>query len=361
MRTFILPQRYTPLIESLLNKRGFSLYEPKPLAQAVLKLSDFYLTQPEASSPLHETWAQVAYLAYFFPLNWARNAAVVAEGLKRWNFFAGVQTILDYGSGLGAGVLALEESWPESYGSYQEFCIDTSSEALDLQKELRAGGPAEKTNYLSRLPQAVEFDPQKTLGLLSYVYTELEELPVLFEKCSKLMILEPATREDGRRLLRLRESLLEKGFHAWAPCPHQGPCSLLHGSERDWCHDRIGFEGPEWWQALESHLPMKNRTLTMSYLLLSREAQPSFESNRARLVGDTLVEKGKSRQLLCHDSKRQFLAWFPQRLAPLKPNEQELQLGRGDWIALGSGLETKSDELRFKDRDQLKVLDSHEK
>lgn len=49
--------------------------------------------------------------------------------------------------------------------------------------------------------------------------------------------------------------------------------------------------------------------------------------NLTRVTGDTLVEKGKNRQLICRSSAREFLSWFPQRLAKSLSN---FQFDRGD-------------------------------
>jgi len=61
---------------------------------------------------------------------------------------------------------------------------------------------------------------------------------------------------------------------------------------------------------LEALLPMKNRTLTYSYLLLSREIQDQTWRGAARVIGDTLEENGKTRQLICRGAKREFLSWL---------------------------------------------------
>jgi len=152
------------------------------------------------------------------------------------------------------------------------------------------------------------------------------------------MLIEPSLREKGRTLMELRQSLLAKGFFAWAPCTHQESCPLL-GHKTDWCHDRIHFDQPEWFSEIEKHLPFKNRTLTMSYLLLSKRAPPE-RANLGRLVGDFLPEKGKSRQLVCRGSNREYLAWMHKAIEP-----QELL--RGELVEMPKNPTAVANELRL--------------
>jgi hypothetical protein len=142
--------------------------------------------------------------------------------------------------------------------------------------------------------------------------------------------------------MQWRARLIEQGFQALAPCLHQRACPLLVESQKDWCHTRIHFEAPDWWREIEAFLPMQNRTLTYSYLLMSRETQPSPERFAARVIGDTLHERGKTKQLICRSEKREFLSWLHRDGdAPMIP------FG----ALLTEGLETaesKSNELRLK-------------
>src|SRR5262249_41465244 len=76
------------------------------------------------------------------------------------------------------------------------------------------------------------------------------------------------------------------------------------------CHQRIAFSPPDWFSAIEAHLPMKNRTLTYSYLLASRTVTDQKWRGATRVIGDTLPENGKTRQMICRGPKREFLSWL---------------------------------------------------
>jgi hypothetical protein len=316
-------------IESQLQELGYTLQKPKAVAEAVLRLSDFYIKNPTVATPWSEKWAQVAYFAYFHPLNCERIARVVEQG-KNENFFSGFENVIDFGSGLGAGSLPLLEQFP-----LKASFIESSSKARELHQGYFRDS---ETKWLAD-DRNIKV-PAKTLAVFSYSLTELAVLPRWAEQCEGLMIVEPSTSDDGRKLLQLRQHLIEKKWFAWAPCRHQLSCPLILHSKRDWCHDRVRFQKPDWFQKLEAELPIKNNTLTMSYLLL-RKSPPVFDPLwNARLTGDMLEEKGKNRMLVCRNSDREFLAW-------LHRNGDVPDLQRGDLFSIDPAHTKKSDELRM--------------
>lgn len=364
-RIHSLPPEYESRLEAELNRRSHSLSVPKPLAAAVQRLSDHYTGNPLATSPWTEPWAQTASIAYYFPLNYARNRAVAREA-RRLGFLQEqeLDAVIDIGSGMGSALFAWHDEmdqggqdsplhWPQ-----RKIAIDVSPQALALGGGLSPMGldeyetrTADTRHWPNHLP-----DLTRSLILASYVLTELEEIPAWWLKAEALAILEPSTQQDGRRLMKLRARLLEEGYQIWAPCTHEGRCPLLTHSQKDWCHDRIHWQGPHWWEALERELPMKNRTLTFSYLLARRSLAPPRELRRlARLTGDALEEKGKTRQSVCRGEEREFLAWFPQRMN--KDENLRLELDRGSLVRLEEeGLKRKSSEVRLKAPSQIREL-----
>src|SRR5690242_14606662 len=107
-RTFgVSPQLETKIESALKSHFKLSLQDAKPLAEAVKKLSDYFIQTPEGSTPWQESWAQIAYLVYFLPLNHARVQAVVTEAQKQ-KFFKDLSEVVDFGSGLGTASLALD-------------------------------------------------------------------------------------------------------------------------------------------------------------------------------------------------------------------------------------------------------------
>jgi hypothetical protein len=306
-RIFGLPIEIENKIELLLKERGLTFSDSSRIAECVLLSSNFYLENPDAPTPWENPWAQVAQIAYYLPLNYLRSAAVFQEA-KNVGFPMG-KKLVDFGSGLGAGSLP----WM-SLGWEQTTFMEQSGKAKELHKSVQSTGKWISEKEIS-LFRDRDDDPLKNSTLLfSYSLTELEQLPSWAMAAENLVIIEPATQVDGRKLLETRKQLIEKGYFIWAPCTHQGACPLLEKSKGDWCHDRIHTQMPAWFLEIEKHLPIKNQTLTASYLLASR--LPAPVSGKWRLTGDSLEEKGKTRQLICRGPEREYLAWMHRHGIP---------------------------------------------
>lgn len=337
-RAFGLPDHYKSLIDNGLARDGFSTGRPGELAKAVLRLSDFYKDHPQKQTPWHESWARAAYLAYFFPLNYVRAAAVIAEGLRS-RFFSGIHTWSDFGSGCGTVACAAADAGILKQTS--AVMIERAQAAINLHKHLQPDGSGQAFLDLSFRQSA---PPEKISGkghlaAFSYSLTELTHIPAFAEDSDAFLIIEPATRDDGRRLLGWRQTFIDRGYAVHAPCTHQMKCPLLHESERDWCHDRIEFRAPEWFLAMEKHLPIKNRTLTFSYLLVRRSAATELPASCGRLTGDLMKAKGASRQMFCRGERREFLSWQHKHGKP--PH-----FPRGILVSYPNDIATKSNELR---------------
>ena len=158
-RTFFLPEFFSTRIATELERLGFSFSHPKRLADAVLRLSDHYNNNPSAMTQWKETWAQAASLAYFFPLNYARNLAVAREA-KRLGFFTELKTLFDFGSGTGSALLAFLDEMPAASppAELNIFAVDSSQTALDLANCLDANGlfANHRNNFSREVVLAVE-------------------------------------------------------------------------------------------------------------------------------------------------------------------------------------------------------------
>lgn len=333
-REVSLPTELEAQIVQALARLNVETKDVSRISESILRLSDFYIHEPQSPTPWKETWAQIAYLSYFLPLNFLRARAVIDEGLKI-GFFDGLKSLIDFGAGLGSGSLSLDKI------PHQLF-IERSRVAQEIHSNLLKDSSFHR-NWQTEAPQEVG---NSALSIFSYSLTELHRLPDWALDSEALMIIEPATRDDGRKLLELRSQFIGLGFHIWAPCTHQKECPLLTQSKTDWCHDRIHFKQPAWFQKIEQHLPMKNSTLTTSYLL-ARKTPPKLSlSEQARTVGDQVKEKGKTRQLVCRGPEREFLTWMERDWGKVAP-----RVPRGvlfNWPDENSGAEKKSNEVRLK-------------
>lgn len=288
-----------PFEQRLLKVLGGAWASPNHIRE----LSDFYISQTGRETPWSEPNTLSAYLSYFLPLNVARLRSVWRE-VRRFLNDSDISEVWDFGSGLGATQWVLEdESWLSSKPLY---CLEISTKAIAGHENLLASGPSKFK------PQFVKgVSPRKgAIAVFSYSFLEMQKgLPPL-ENFAHLLVVEPSTRECGRQLMEWRQKAIVKGFNPLAPCTHNQACPLLVQSGRDWCHMRVSFQSPEWFQQIEDHLPMKNRTLTYSYLLLSQEKTNTDWYGSTRVIGDTLEERGKTRQMICRGPQREFLSWL---------------------------------------------------
>lgn len=325
-KKYSLPQEFQVKIQKALESFPAQKTRPSSLAQAVLKISDHY-QQTKQITPWNDLDCLTANLAYYLPLNYVRNCKVFDEA-QRVNFPSDAVWLLDYGVGLGPSYQAWIDSG--SLSSLRYSAIDQSAKALDFFK----------THFLQKnLPTWSPNDAKQTCAVFSYSLNEIPQLPRWFFDLKEIIIIEPSTGQKGRQLMELRKQLIEKGYFIWAPCTHQHDCPLLTQSKKDWCHDRVHWQAPDWFLQTEKLLPIKNNTLTFSYLLASRTPPPLLE-NKGRIVGDPLKEKGKTRWLYCQDSERNFLSWLDKQ-GPT-PAWQRGELHRFE------NLEKKGNELRIK-------------
>lgn len=325
-RQFGLSSHLENQIKSVVASLGYSVERPKELAGLVKKLSDHFIAQSFEPTPWHLAETQAAYLAYFLPIGFARAAAVKREG-ERLDFFKNLKGFIDFGSGPGTVSLVVEALFNSGTA------VEISQPAIHLHKKFSQKSLKWQPTWSSKVPP-------NTLGVFSYVLNELPQPPAWLFDCEALMILEPSTHKDFQRFSDLRSSLIERGFFVWAPCPHQLTCPLSGG--RDWCHDRIDFSPPAWWESLESNLPFKNKTVTFSYLL-ARKSKPEFAASEGhqyiRTVGDRLDEKGKTRQLVCRTSEREFLSW-------LSREGEAPHIPRGELLEMGNDFKKAGQEIR---------------
>lgn len=330
----------------------------KLTAANVMKLSNHYVSLPDAKSPWKDPAAKEALLMYFHPLNQSRVYGVSLRALNV-GFFDGLENITEIGAGSGAAAIGLAAA----HAGFKQFELtDISHEILELAADiakhsLRSDQSVSIRQADLQTLKIAETKSPATLAVFSYVLTEgrsaekLERFLDTNPNLEALAIFEPATQEDGRRLQGLRTVLHSRGYSIWAPCPHADACPLLAESDRDWCHDRTPHFKPNWWDKLEADLPIKNASLTVSYLF-ARKQKPN-RIGEVRVIGDPLYEKTKVRQMICRGPQREFISWFPSRLG-IKP--EDFDLARGD---LFRGSPTIFQDARGAERSREYRLDAN--
>ena len=351
-----LSEKLQVSIDSEIQRRfNISLSDSNSISKCIIQLSDFFLNNPGKPTPWNEPWCQIAYLSYFLPLNVVR----VKKVLHRIEMKEVPSQIFDFGSGPLTGLFSLSEYLSEQLGESDTIRrhdvayipVEKSIEATNLGKNIYNDFFSESTRIKFKIYDDLKSttnpndfggflikhlrknDEGSTLAFFSYSLVEMmkpNSIPDWLLTFPQILIIEPSTRESSRNLLTLRKEFIKKGYHVVAPCTHQFDCPLLEESKSDWCHDRVHFDIPTWFEKIENFLPMKNRTLTMSYLYLAKpELTGDMRSSEAvgRLVGDLVIEKGKSKQLLCFDNKKRYVSWLHRNIEPT-------ECPRGDLVKL---------------------------
>jgi len=330
-RSETVPNRVQSQIHDQLGDLETLLSRYPYLPGVVKAISDHFQTAEQRTTPWAKDGAFHAYLAYFHTLNTVR----FTSALRHLHQAIGdheIKSVLDFGSGLGAAEMAFTNVFRDQSPSW--VFVEAETQVATWHQKI-----LEDKSQKSWAPKVSSTQAPVDLFLSCYALNELGFLPDYALTCKHIVIVEPSIRDHSRRLMTLRAQLMENGFQLLAPCTHALECPLLKHSKQDFCHDRIHFQAPEWFAKLEAELPMKNQTLTFSYLVASRSLKVSPQPGLARVIGDTLKEKGKSRQALCRNDDREFLSW-------LKRHGDPQYLPHGSLVQLPEGLEKKGHELR---------------
>ncbi len=364
-----LPPNFYDLTKDLLAKLNLDIeLNSKKIAQSILKLSDYYIESPGQATPWDKNWAKVAYLAYFNPLNTIRSQKVIERCFEIGFLDLLLSSeITEFGSGIGAFSSALFHSHYENILSKKEQFqlkinfIERSNNAIQLHKEFLKSPekfknfnfskkttekPTEKPTFTwSKAKQQPNHQqsPNKTdkpdisskSAVFVYSLVEIKNINNL-KAYDNILIIEPSTQEVSQKLISLRNQMTQEGYYCWAPCTHNLKCPITK-IEKDnnnnknsknplWCHDRSSWNQPNWFQKIEQHLPIKNRTLSFSYLAISRHKPPLNLIKNKRVISDKLNEKGRDRWLLCQSGKAEYVQF-------LKRNNDSPNWQRGEMIS----------------------------
>lgn len=271
---------------------------PAELARAVADLSAGYRADQGGWRATRSPEHLLAYAAVRLPATYAAITAAltrVRELRPGWC----PRTLLDLGTGLGAGVWAVVGVWDSLR---RVTALDADPRALALAGELArsAAHPAIRAaewrtaTLTEPLPEMVS-----DLVLIAYVLGELAPAAVetLVQRAweattGTLVIVEPGTPAGYERVIAARTRLLALGAHTTAPCPHDATCPLYG---RDWCHFAVRLPRTRLHRALK-RAALGYEDEKFSYVALSRA---DTDRAAARIIRHPRVAPGRIELTLC--------------------------------------------------------------
>ncbi len=263
-----------------------------------------------------------AYLATRLPATFAAVRASLESAAELMPDFA-PKRLLDVGAGPGTALWAAADCWPslvsarmlEASASIRKVGEALSAHAgldsvewtaADASKAIEAG----RADLVTLAYVLDELSPAEGLALVEQLWAATEGL---------LVIVEPGTPAGWKRVMAVRERLVERGAHLVAPCPHSRACPL---AEPDWCHfsrrvarsrlHRLTKRGDVPWE-------------DEKYIFLAAARQPA-ETFDARVLAPARGGSGKVELKLCLSD-----GTATERLLTKRDGEQFKLARRADW------------------------------
>lgn len=272
-------------------------YKLSSLAKAFERISDRY--RKESGFFLQTDEERWAYLFTRLPGTFSVNLKAFEELRSRCPDIE-IKTFLDVGSGPGTAMWAASEVFGQTLTSCTLLEKDThfASIGKTLAKESNYS-PIQNAEWkqadMKDLPALTPHD----LVAVSYSIGELPEeswkslLEKLWNATNKaLVIVEPGTPSGYRRMMKIRDRLLELKAHLWAPCPHSQKCPL---PENDWCHFSTRVQRTSLQRQLKS-ADLGYEDEKFCYLIMGKEPCSTYQS---RIIRHPMKHSGFVELILC--------------------------------------------------------------
>ncbi|KAB2880208.1 class I SAM-dependent methyltransferase [bacterium] len=331
-KKLLLPSLYLSALESQFD---LSLGNPvpkqlKPFAQTISEMSAGLKKNRKRDVFVSKTYLDDkkycdAYLLYYTTCNLLKMYYPLGE-LKKSEFFKGNSAlcVLDLGSGTGTMIISLSSWLAENFPSSRTHFTAWDQSSVALQTLEKFYERFDWKYELETHPMDIEnirlTDQRYNLITGGNVLNELtkngeEQFINILERNllpdGFVILIEPALKNSSRRLLELRDRLLQSGWVMYAPCFTHNSCPALANPE-DWCHHDMPWERPKFIEILDEMVGHIRKSLKFSYLILSRRnihlsefiAPKRNFTNQFRVVSDLFKEKGRRRIFLCNDLGR---------------------------------------------------------
>lgn len=251
-------------------------------------------------SVLYDKYTSLKYLLGRGPAEYAVLKKIFEEIKTNSEGFTPC-TFYDFGSGVGTGTWALNDTWYKYMDEY--LTIDISTDMNDLAKNIITQAYKESSFPINRFHQKRYLStPANRYDIVLCAYS-LFEMPSAMERLRTilnlwkktehfLVLVEHGTNAGFTILNEARDFLIENSKHdsayVFAPCPHESRCPRFLKDATP-CNFLVRYTN--------FNLPNKNilRSETYSYLVLRRGNRPNSPA-WPRIVRPTLP---RSRHIIC--------------------------------------------------------------
>lgn len=217
----------------------------KEIAKDFRVISDRYIGEKRGESLLNKDSEAIAYAIARMPATYSATSMASIYTFEMLNMISEEKynTLIDVGAGTGAASLAISKQ----VDLESVLCLEREEAMMSLGKILLA--ESEKEVLKNAKWEKFDINDYKEYGegaknadivITSYMLNEFNENRI-FEIVDKLwtmtdkvlIIVEPGTPKDYKRIIKIKEHLTEKGGTIVAPCTNCNKCGL---PENDWCN-----------------------------------------------------------------------------------------------------------------------------
>jgi ribosomal protein RSM22 (predicted rRNA methylase) len=367
--------------ENLLTRNGKAYIAEKAgfvsqISEGLTRSRDSFL----ASDYLKNKKIREAYLLYYMTTNMLKVIQPLRELALSGLFQGESLNILDLGTGTGAAVwglfsylndtgkniplhITLTDSLDENLAESRNFAkyfipfispldVHLSFEKYDLSipnkisEQIKSKAPYHLIMMMNVLNELDE--PQDKILL--------ESIMSLLHDRGALLMIEPATRTESRRLLRFRDLAVSNGLTIYSPCTRQDGCPALI-SENDWCHSDVPWQRPAFIKAIDDLTGTLRLSLKSTYLILRKDGVTISNSlakkNLYRVVSDGFDEKGRIRAYLCGEKGRDEYIINKRDLS--ESNQDFAEIERYDLVSVEE-IEEREHDIRITELSPISIV-----
>lgn len=276
-----------------------------PLTRAIIDRSERYTSDRARLSATSD--GDLAARAVFWSVTDAMKIRIPLAELANANALPARRPlrVVDLGAGCGAMSLGLLTTVPE----VDIVAIDRDAAALAIAKRaIAAFTPTIRTTTGDVAKAAI---PPCDLVVMGTVLNELAEdvARAVVERAlaavaddGAVIAIEPALRTTSRALHAIRDALIARGAHIFAPCTRRiAPCPMLANPD-DWCHEDRALALPPRTAELARLTHLRDGGMKFSYLVVRSQPRDLVGDPHAwRLVSAARIAKGKHEITGCSD------------------------------------------------------------